>query len=259
MSKYFTSVLILGACFCYSNSFSQSNTFPTTGNVGIGTTSPIDLLNIQVGNQRKGITIQGDGDVDTYSDVSFYVNNFDIIPNGKPISWLISYRKDAHFSGTRNGMSMEFYAIKKGGGYLAPLSFKPNGDVILASPQQAQSGNVGIGIVDPKEKLVVKGKVVAEEIKVQAVKWPDYVFKPEYKLPSLTETEQFIKAHGHLPDVPKATDVEANGVSLGEMNKVLLKKVEELTLHLIEKDQEVKLQNQRISEIETILNKYQLK
>ncbi|MEJ5091521.1 hypothetical protein GEO21_15890 [Sphingobacterium faecium] len=242
-----------------ATSYAQTNTYPSNGNVGIGTTSPIDLLNIQTGNQRKGITIQGDGNSDVYSDIALSVNNPNDVPNAKPISWLISYRKDAHFSGTRNGMSMEFYAIKKGGGYLAPLSFKPNGDVILASPQQAQSGNVGIGIVDPKEKLVVKGKILAEEIKVQAINWPDYVFKPEYQLPSLGETEKFIKANGHLPEIPKATEVEANGVSLGEMNKILVKKVEELTLHLIEKDQEVKLQNQRISEIETILNKYQLK
>jgi len=102
------------------------------------------------------------------------------------------------------------------------------------------TGNVGIGTMAPQEKLVVKGKIIAEEIKVQAVKWPDYVFKPEYKLPSLSETEQFIKANGHLPDVPNATDVEANGVSLGEMNKILLKKVEELTLHLIDQQKQIK-------------------
>lgn len=137
--------------------------------------------------------------------------------------------------------------------------YKPNSYQKLDYANVNFSGNVGIGTMEPQEKLVVKGKILAEEIKVQAINWPDYVFKPEYQLPSLGETEKFIKANGHLPEIPKATEVEANGVSLGEMNKILVKKVEELTLHLIEKDQEVKLQNQRISEIETILNKYQLK
>ncbi|UZJ64187.1 hypothetical protein OKW96_17645 [Sphingobacterium sp. KU25419] len=102
------------------------------------------------------------------------------------------------------------------------------------------SGNVGIGTMEPQEKLVVKGKILAEEIKVQAINWPDYVFKPEYQLPSLAETEQYILNNGHLPEVPKATEVEANGVSLGEMNKILLKKVEELTLHLIDQQKQIK-------------------
>jgi hypothetical protein len=118
--------------------------------------------------------------------------------------------------------------------------YKPNSYQKMDYADVNFTGNVGIGTMSPQEKLVVKGKVVAEEIKVQAVKWPDYVFKPEYKLPSLAETEKFIKAHGHLPDVPKATDVEANGVSLGEMNKILLKKVEELTLHLIDQQKQIK-------------------
>ncbi|WP_447768561.1 hypothetical protein [Sphingobacterium faecium] len=157
------------------------------------------FLEIETGNQRKGISIRSDGDGSAYSDIVFHANKSETIPTGSPIAWWISYRKDGYFSGPAEGLSMEFYTDRKGGGYFAPLSFKPNGDVILASPQQAQSGNVGIGIVDPKEKLVVKGKIIAEEIKVQAVNWPDYVFKPEYQLPSLTETEQFIKQTGIYP------------------------------------------------------------
>lgn len=89
--------------------------------------------------------------------------------------------------------------------------------------------------------LVVNGNVRAKEIKVEVGgTWPDYVFKPEYQLTSLTETEQFIKKNGHLPDIPKASEIEANGLSLGEMNKLMMKKIEELTLHLIEKDKEMK-------------------
>lgn len=94
-------------------------------------------------------------------------------------------------------------------------------------------GNVGVGTGAPTEKLSVKGKIRAQEIKVETANWPDYVFKPDYKVRSLSETEQYIKQYGHLPEVPKASEVEADGVSLGEMNKILLKKIEELTLQMI--------------------------
>ena len=106
------------------------------------------------------------------------------------------------------------------------MVFRPNGDI-------------GIGTINPQEKLSVNGKIRAHEIKVETSNWPDYVFKTDYKLPSLTETAQFIKQHGHLPEVPKASEVEADGVSLGEMNKILLKKIEELTLHVISLQKEV--------------------
>lgn len=88
------------------------------------------------------------------------------------------------------------------------------------------SGNVGIGTDTPKEKLSVNGNIRAHQVKVEVANWPDYVFDPNYKMRSLEETERFIKQHGHLPEVPKAMEVETDGISLGEMNKILLKKIE---------------------------------
>ena len=65
--------------------------------------------------------------------------------------------------------------------------------------------------------------------------WPDYVFEEEYNLITLKEIEAYIKSHGHLPEVPNATEVKASdGIELGEMNIILLKKIEELTLYQIE-------------------------
>ncbi|ATP58033.1 hypothetical protein CPT03_16950 [Pedobacter ginsengisoli] len=102
-------------------------------------------------------------------------------------------------------------------------------------------GNVGIGTLAPSEKLSVKGKIRAQEIKVETANWPDYVFAKGYKLPSLKETEKHIAEKGHLPDIPSAEEVKANGVDLGEMNAKLLKKIEELTLYLIELKKEVEI------------------
>lgn len=113
-----------------------------------------------------------------------------------------------------------------------------------------QEGNVGIGTDAPREKLSVNGKIRAQEIKVETANWPDYVFADDYQQQTLPELEQFIKKNKHLPEVPSAKEVEQNGVALGEMNKILLKKIEELTLHLIEKDKTLTELTKRIERLE---------
>lgn len=116
------------------------------------------------------------------------------------------------------------------------------------------NGHVGIGTNSPAEKLSVNGKVRAHEIKVEVTGWPDYVFEPNYRLQSLQDLNRYIKTHGHLPEIPKATNIEADGLSLGEMNKLLLKKIEELSLHLIEKDEQVQSLESRLQIIEKHLS-----
>ncbi|HEY3406159.1 MAG TPA: hypothetical protein VGK59_22385 [Ohtaekwangia sp.] len=114
------------------------------------------------------------------------------------------------------------------------------------------TGMVSIGTTTAPAgyKLAVGGKVVAEEIVVKLRgDWPDYVFESSYKLLSLTELEKFIIANKHLPGVPTAIQVKENGLSVGEMNVILLQKVEELTLLLINKEKE---KNLIFEELETI-------
>ncbi len=102
------------------------------------------------------------------------------------------------------------------------------------------NGNLGLGTLDTRGfKLAVNGNIRAKEIKVEATNWPDYVFTDGYKIGTLADLESYIKANKHLPDMPDAKEVETQGLELGEVVKMQQKKIEELTLHLIDKDKQL--------------------
>ena len=117
------------------------------------------------------------------------------------------------------------------------------------------AGKVGIGLTDMSTDdaiFQVNGSILAERVKVRPeIPIPDYVFEDTYPLRSLKELETYINTHKHLPEVPSAAEVEANGLYLDALSLKLLQKVEELTLYLIEQQkllEEVNKQNQDLEQ-----------
>jgi hypothetical protein len=127
----------------------------------------------------------------------------------------------------------------------AYFGMTPANDIYLFSEKGGNivlhGGNVGIGTTTPGSyRLAVEGTVGARKVVVtRQSSWADHVFASDYPLPTLYDLEAFIKAHKHLPQVPTEKEVSIHGVDLGDMNKTLLQKVEELTLYLIEHRKEL--------------------
>lgn len=114
-----------------------------------------------------------------------------------------------------------------------------------------KNGKIGIGTTAPDELLTVKGKIHTQEVLVDldGAVAPDYVFEkyfngfsemmPEYQLFSLEELEAFLKENNHLPNIPSGETMQTEGISLKEMNLILLQKIEELTLYTLQQQKEI--------------------
>ncbi|WCT13669.1 hypothetical protein [Mucilaginibacter jinjuensis] len=134
-------------------------------------------------------------------------------------------------------------------GYGIIQSISASGSAWGNSIINPNGGNVGIGTTQPDKTLTANGVIHTTEVLVdQFVPAPDYVFDKDYDLTSLKDVKSYIDQNHHLPEILSAAQVAKEGINLGEMNAKLLKKIEELTLYLIQQkeDSEIKFTNQQI-------------
>ncbi|MCV9387441.1 hypothetical protein [Reichenbachiella ulvae] len=203
--------------------------------VGIGTTDPQTRLHVSTGTNGDAVLkIEADTDNSNEGDNA----RIELVQDGGSL-------------GAKIGMDQSWpSAVNAPDNLFRIVTRYANVDRTDAFVIDNSNGNIGIGTANPGQKLEVNGTIRSKEVKVEANNWPDYVFADDYQLTTLEETAQYIQQNRHLPEVPSAIEMEANGVELGEMNMLLLKKIEELTLHLIEQQELIKEQNERIEKLE---------
>ncbi|EJL63257.1 hypothetical protein PMI10_02455, partial [Flavobacterium sp. CF136] len=195
----------------------------SNGNVGIGTSNPIGLLDVQKSASNAGgqSVVNITGSTWTGDGASVILNQV----------WNDNYYKTIIDNNGGN------YA-QTGSGLKIQTSYWDGSKVnSITSLVLSPVGNLGLGTAIPDEKLTVNGKIHAQEVRIDLsspMTVPDYVFANDYKLKSLQQVEDYIKENSHLPEIPSAKEIEKNGLMLAEMNMALLKKIEELTLYTIE-------------------------
>jgi hypothetical protein len=251
-------------------------TITSTGNIGIGTTTPTlgklqiegavstDLLHVSTGPSSNGLSMSVVSGYPTFGFNTMLNSGYKFIGDGyagmfqySPVAGDLNY-----FSSNASGTS--------GGGISFLGSFftlDAAGRVGLSTGTPTAklhvNGNmvIGAGSINPATgySLSVDGKIIAEEIKVQlSTGWPDYVFSSNYKLMPIEELENSINKNKHLPNIPSAADITAEkGFELGEMNRKLLEKVEELTLYIIQLKKENNSMETRLNKVEKKLDRQQ--
>jgi len=207
------------------------------GNIGIGTESPVSLFQVDDGCTKASIG-DASGTAALNYGTSYLGFNASRSGTGSTSSWLT------------NGDG-----INNGGGVMYSSIF---GDMYFAIiPRTGGSGQT-LSDVNIASNIAMKinhndGAVYAKKIYVQLTGFPDYVFNRDYQLMPLAQVKSYIDQNHHLPEMPTEKEVETKGLDVGEMNKLLTKKVEELTLYLIdlkaekeqkEREQETLIKNQ---------------
>jgi hypothetical protein len=207
----------------FSNNSLERMRIGSNGNIGIGSSAP---------NYR--LEIQGDGTLPTVNVSPLNTSNMRAIMGfgvnaSRTAGWEMGQSKNAN-------TDRDFYLYD-----LAANS---------ARLYINTDGNLGIGTttIPSGYKMAVNGNIRAKKLVIET-NWSDYVFEDDYKLMPLFQVESFIKINKHLPDVPSAKEVEEKGISVGDNQALLLKKVEELTLYIIQQEKKISELSDKIARI----------
>ncbi|MTI19980.1 hypothetical protein E1176_03000 [Fulvivirga sp. RKSG066] len=210
------------------------------GFVGIGTPSPTQLLQIDKAQDKTTAIKISNNNEGAYSRSGIILSNGETGKETLLVSTSANYAAVPSWS--NSGVLSTGSKVYNGlvlRSSVGGIRFQPNGTtdhVVIGS-----GGKMGIGTTNPSHELDVAGTIHAEEVLVNlTVEGPDYVFEEDYPLQELSDLENYLKANKHLPEVPSAKEMEKEGIKVGEMEMLLLKKVEELTLHIIKLEKRIK-------------------
>ena len=259
---------ILNAQITDENGVSAVGTFnqTLTGKIGIGTSNPTTELDVNgVLTANVGFFNNSLPDGVTFVDVTDRNTKTKQLglgqgPNNSSLLNFFDFPESNFDSQARvylglhdrsGNLRWRFQASEEGSSYFHhfdrnqsttfQFSEHTNDNVFLRLPKANSYVSIGTTSFNDNGdlyKLTVNGKMRAHAVKVYT-DWADFVFEKDYKLPTLKEVEQYIQDNGHLIDIPSAKEVEENGIDIGEMNKLLLQKIEELTLYTIQLKKEI--------------------
>ncbi|RDY61493.1 tail fiber protein [Flagellimonas nanhaiensis] len=198
-----------------------TNNHISAGNLGIGTSEPKEKFHLEGNMLIDSYNLGDDNGI-------FFRENFS---SANKYNLSILLYDHSNSGASPDGLSLNAYD---------GISFSTGSNNRNERMRITQSGNVGIGTTNPDMKLTVKGKIHAEEVKIDLnVPAPDYVFDNDYDLITLEQVENFIAKNNHLPEIPSAKEFEENGILQAEMDMKLLKKIEELTLYTLQQQKEI--------------------
>lgn len=214
----------------------------TTGLVGLGTIAPTERLDVNGGN----MIVRGPlGFANAGNTATFYLGN---------TSNFINATNNGNIDFGINGVTA--LSISKtqrvGIGTMNPTALLTvNGKTLIGDPTAVNIATIG------NYNLYVQNGILTEKVRVAvngSANWADYVFEPGYRLAPLTEVESFVATNHHLPGVPSACEVADNGIDMAEMDATLLKKIEELTLYVIEQNKKLEAQQLQIQQMQLKLD-----
>lgn len=225
-------------------------------NVILGSPSVSQNISVSGNNLLSEIVVTAPSQFEISLNNSTFSNSISIAPVNSTVSSTTIYVRynpssvgnhSGQITVATTGLNKEYVAVS--GTSSSPWIV--NLSNIMHTNQSILKVGIGTNLVPTDYLLGVNGKIICKGLKVQFTGWADTVFQEGYKLPDLVELENFLKVNKHLPEIPSEKEVMENGMALEDLNVLLLKKIEELTLLLIEQNK--KLTNAEL-EIQKIKN-----